>query len=419
MNVMVKSPKPLFETLVRFQKLTYRSSALRDELPDVSFYLRGFPEERFAVEGYVAARAFLKCFSHNQATFNAYRRHVECLLLWSLLIARTPLLKLNLSDGEDFLSFCADPPSSWVGPVVRDRFLRIGGRKAGLHDSFRFNPDWRPFNWHCPKGDRPTSFENSSLQSQFSRSGLSRASLTTCLSVCKSFFSYAEYEGLTEVNPFASERLANIRIRPSTGFGSRFLNEMHWEYVIAAAETMASIDPRHERTLFIVVTFFALFLNVGAIAGHGSDVPAMSDFQRDSDGIWWFHQRNRGSPARKICVRSEYVDTYLSRYRRYLNLSPLPSDNDPTPLLMTLNGRAGLSDRHIRLILQQVFDFAVQRMQRDGWEEAEVSELRSASISWIRNTSAKLAAQELPDFASLSAPVIYDVIRSASSKVRK
>lgn len=417
MNVMVKSPQPLFETLARFQKLTYRSSELRGELPDVSLFLQGFPEELCAVEGYVAARAFLKSFSHNQATFNAYRRHVECLLLWSLLIARTPLLKLKLSDGGDFLSFCSDPPSTWVGPVVRDRFLRIGGRKAGVHDSFQFNPDWRPFNWHCQKGDRPRSFENSA--SQLSRSGLSRVSLTTCLSVCKSFFSYAAYEQLTEVNPFASKGLANIRSRHSTGFGSRSLNEVHWEYVIAAAEKMASEDSRHERTLFIVATCFALFLNVRAIAGHGSDVPAMGDFQRDSGGTWWFHQRNRASPARKTCVRSEYVDTYLSRYRRYLNLSPLPSGNDPTPLLMTLKGRAGLSDRHIRKILQQVFDFAVQRMQQDGWEEAEVSELRSASISWIRNTSAKLAAQELPDFASLSAPVIYDVIRSVSCKVRE
>ena len=83
---------------------------------------------------------------------------------------------------------------------------------------------------------------------------------------------------------------------------------------------------------------------------------------------------------------------YLVRYRRHLQLPPLPSPAEKTPLITTLKGRAGLSDRHVRLLLQEVFDRSLQRMASEGWSDDQVDQLRSASLHWLRHTAATFDA---------------------------
>jgi len=100
----------------------------------------------------------------------------------------------------------------------------------------------------------------------------------------------------------------------------------------------------------------------------------------------------QGNKAAKISVRDEYVERYLVRYRPFLKLSPLPSPHEKTPLIATLKGRAGLSDRHVRSLLQAVFDRALQRMQSEGWNEDEIDQLRSASLHWLRHKAATFDA---------------------------
>ena len=51
-----------------------------------------------------------------------------------------------------------------------------------------------------------------------------------------------------------------------------------------------------------------------------------------------------------------------------------------------------MSDRHIRLLLQGVFDRTLQRMQLEGWREEDVNRLRAASLHWLRHTSATFDA---------------------------
>lgn len=92
--------------------------------------------------------------------------------------------------------------------------------------------------------------------------------------------------------------------------------------------------------------------------------------------------------AAKISVRDEYVERYLERYRHFLQLSPLPSPQEKTPLITTLKGRGGLSDRHVWSLLQAVFDRTLQRMQSEGWSEDEIDQLRSASLHRLLTSTA-------------------------------
>ena len=388
---MPASPRPLFETYSRFLELNFLQFS--EELPVVREYLASFPDELQAADGYRAVRGFLKSYAGNEPTFNSYRTHVERLLLWALLVARKPLLEMRRRDAEAFMEFCLRPPRDWIGPMVRSRFVRIGGRRKLESDTYVVNEDWRPFSITVPKRNR--ALTDSIIEDADNRPyRMSQGSVAQVFAVCGSFFQHAIDEGLTEVNPFRAVKQKSIyKQRNTLDVSGRSLTQLQWSYVIETAERMADEEPEvHERTLFILATLFAMYLRVSDLVGRDNWEPSMGDFRRDTTGNWWFHVVGKGNKAAKISVRDDYIQTYLTRYRRYLGLPALPSPHETHPLLATLKGRAGLSDRHLRLLLQEVFDRALQRMVDEGWSNDEVDHLRSASLHWLRHTSATFDA---------------------------
>jgi hypothetical protein len=76
----------------------------------------------------------------------------------------------------------------------------------------------------------------------------------------------------------------------------------------------------------------------------------------------------------------------LKRYRSYLDLPPLPSRDEPTPLLSKIKGKAGLGARHIRNLVQAVFDRAIQSLQQAGKTD-EAEDLATATVHWLRHTA--------------------------------
>jgi len=222
---------------------------------------------------------------------------------------------------------------------------------------------------------------------------MSQGSVAQVFACCGSFFQHAIDEGLTEINPFRAVKQKSVyKQRNTLEVASRSLTQLQWSYVIDSAELMAHEDPQHERTLFIVATLFSMYLRVSDLVGRDSWAPSMGDIRRDSIGNWWFHVVGKGNKAARISIRDDYIDSYLVRYRQHLGLTPLPSAHERTPLIGTLKGRAGLSDRHIRALLQTVFDRSLQRMREEGWSDDEIDQLRSASLNWLRHTSATFDA---------------------------
>ncbi|WP_440466170.1 tyrosine-type recombinase/integrase [Pseudomonas sp. YH-1] len=387
---MPQAIQPLFDTFDRFHELNFQQ--LTNELPVVRDYLSGLDSRCSAIESYQAVRGFLKSYGGNEATYNSYRTHVERLLLWSVLIAEKPLLELRRKDAEAFMEFCLSPPASWIGPVVRSRFVRIGGRKKLQSDSYAVNPEWRPFSSTLAKRERKLATEALSEPPERPYR-MAQGSVAQVFAVCGSFFQHAMDEGLTEVNPFRAVKQKSIyKQRNTLDVTSRSLTQLQWSFVIETAELMAAEDPLHERTLFLIATLFSMYLRISDLVGRDNWEPCMGDFRRDSTGNWWFHVVGKGNKAAKISVRDDYIQHYLVRYRRHLQLPPLPSPAEKTPLITTLKGRAGLSDRHVRLLLQEVFDRSLRRMAEEGWSDDEVDQLRSASLHWLRHTAATFDA---------------------------
>jgi site-specific recombinase XerD len=383
-------PHPLFETYARFGELNF--SSLKAELPCVTHYLIAFPVELQAVEGYRAVRCFLKSYAGNESTFNSYRTHVERLLLWALIKSRVPLLEMRRTHAEEFLEFCLAPDPGWVKPVVKSRFVRVGSRKKLASDTYSLNPDWSPFSQSASKEDRKRAQEENRplLQEHYKPA---QGSIAQIFAVCGSFFQHAIDEGFCEHNPFrAVKQKSKYKQRTTGEHESRILTSLQWDFVLETAEQLATQDPKYERTLFIVATIFAMYLRVSDLVGRENWTPSMGDIRKDGSGNWWYHVVGKGNKAGKISVRDDYVENYLKRWRIHQGLSPLPGFRETSPLIATQRGRAGLSDRHVRLLLQEVFDRALERMQAENWADEDVSRLRAASLHWLRHTSATFDA---------------------------
>lgn len=393
---------PIFETYEIFIDTDF--SLRESSMVCVREYIDQFPASVEAHKGYLTARDFLRAFSDNNLTFTSYRTHVERLLLWTLIIKQKPFSQLKRQDAEDYLEFCRNPPAEWIGTIVRGRFVTSDHTESTWGDPILPNPKWRPFSLKrakdssgerkAPPNDPPRDPELGVAQDVAMQYKASPSTLNQIYTICSRFFEYMVEDGTVAANPFRMIKKKSLsRGTPQEEGTSRALTPLQWDYVLETAEHMALEEPeRHERTLFIVATLFAMYLRVSDIVGRPNWRPVMGDFRRDPEGNWWYHVIGKGNKAGKVAVRDEYISKYLTRYRRFIGLTELPGWNDQTPLLMTTRGRSGLSGRQVRALLQSVFDKALARMRDEQREEHEMNSLRAASAHWLRHTSATFDA---------------------------
>ncbi|GFZ58665.1 integrase [Pseudomonas amygdali pv. eriobotryae] len=393
---------PIFETYEIFIDTDF--SLRESSMVCVRDYIGNFPLSVEAHKGYLTARDFLRAFSDNNLTFTSYRTHVERLLLWALIIKKKPFSQLKRQDAEDYLEFCRNPPAEWIGTIVRGRFVTSDHTESTRGDPVIPNPKWRPFSLKrakdfsgdlkAPLDNHPRDPELGVAQDAAMQYKASPSTLNQIYTICSRFFEYMVEDGTVAANPFRMIKKKSLsRGTPQEEGTNRALTPLQWDYVLETAERMALEEPeRHERTLFIVATLFAMYLRVSDIVGRPNWRPVMGDFRLDPEGNWWYHVIGKGNKAGKVAVRDEYISKYLTRYLRFIGLPALPGWNDQTPLLMTIRGRSGLSGRQVRTLLQSVFDNALARMRDEEREEHEMNSLRAASAHWLRHTSATFDA---------------------------
>lgn len=420
---------PLFESHDRFLELNHNN--LSCEHPVVVSYLETFSEDLCAIDGYKAVRSFLRSYEGNTATYNSYRTHVERLLLWTLLVCKKPLLEMTRQDGERFMEFCITPPADWIGPVVKARYQRIGGRIAKDTDTYAVNPQWRPFFLTVKKPVLKLA-EEQNKEPEVKPYKMKQDSIAQIFAVCGSFFQWASDEGLSEnINPIrAIKQKSKYKQRVVADEKAKSLTALQWSFVLETAKFMADealdevkavqaeikatyddldedgkkalkkklrlAETKHkicERTLFIIATIYSMYLRVSDMVGRDNWEPMMSDFRKDDHGNWWFHVIGKGNKSAKISVKDEYMRVWMARYRLFLGMTPSPSSDDSAPLLESVKGRAGLSEGHIRSVVQEVFDKALERMKDDGFPDDDIKHLRSASLHWLRHTSATADAK--------------------------
>ena len=329
----------------------------------------------FANNDFELARNFLREYDGNIATYNSYRREVERLLQWAWLIQKNSILALSRLDMENYLNFCKHPPLHWITTAKVSRFIEKDGVRIP-------NNAWRPFVVTVSKvaarrGKTPDPEEYL----------MSDRAFKEIFSVLGSFFNYMIIEGFTELNPILQIRQKSRFLRKNQGVPIiRRLTDLQWDYVIETAKQLAAEDPKkHERTLFIMSALYGMYLRVSELTASTRWEPRMNHFSKDNDENWWFTTVGKGNKKRNITV-SDAMLASLKRWRKYLNLTALPSPDDNSPLIPKERGVGAISSTNqIRNIVQFCFDYTIQRMQTDGFEE-EANNLQSATVHWLRHT---------------------------------
>lgn len=314
---------------------------------------------------------FLLSYKGSEATFNAYRREIERLLQWVFFVRQIHLVQIDRHHIEDFIEFCRQPPPHWIGTANCPRYLYQGGFSIP-------NPQWRPFVVRSPKKSPTTA--------QAHQFVLSQSAQESILRILSSFFTFLEQERYIEQNPVKRIRQKSRFIRKQQGQSIiRRLSELQWDYVIDTTTKMADQNPTYERSLFIMSALYGMYLRISELSASARWTPRMNHFFLDQDGHWWFKTVGKGNKERDISV-SKTMQAALLRYRSSLGLHHMPTPSEQLPLLPKNKGQGAMSStRHIRRIVQDCFDNAIESMLTDGFHD-EAEQLKAATVHWLRHT---------------------------------
>lgn len=363
------TPIPLFDALDQLEtSYDLQVAQLKMRLPkDLS--------EKNVLADYKHTCDFLHAYRGSAETFKSYRRETERLLQWTWFIQNKTLKDLRRNDLETFLSFCQSPDKDWIGTKHVPRFLDKEGERIA-------NPYWRPFVASISK-----KAHRDGLSPDAKSYTLSQSALQAIFAILSSYFNYLEQEEYTFGNPISQIRQKSKFLRKHHGMKTiRRLSELQWAYIIETAELMAAENPSpHERTLFIMNALFAMYLRISELATSERWMPQMGHFYRDMDGNWWFKTVGKGNKERDISVSNAMLEA-LKRYRTSLGLSSLPAPGESTPLIPKAVGKGSVEGtRHIRKIVQQCFDNAIERLKTDGFND-DAESLMAATVHWLRHT---------------------------------
>ena len=350
---------PLFDNINNLHKNT--DNAI---LPDDSFR-----------DDFIYTLKFIQSYTGSLGTFNSYRRETERLLQWAWLIKKCSITALKREDIEQFVHFCQNPPATWISTKKVPRYIEKDGRRQP-------NPAWRPFvatlsKFARKQGEEPT----------IERFELSQGSIGETFAILSSLFNFLISEEYLIANPVALIRQKSKFIRKQQHNAPiRRLSLLQWEVIMQVTEQMAQENPqKHERTYFILSLLFGMYLRISEVCASERWIPTMNDFAKDSNGRWWFTTVGKGNKERQIAV-SDAMLTSLTRWRRFLGFSPLPSVGDNSPLIPKIRGNGPMSDTApIRRLVQLCFDRAADELRRMN-ENEEADNLASATVHWLRHT---------------------------------
>lgn len=382
MSIHIPSPKPLLDTLAHVSVLYKETQANANAHQILLTWLSQCVDEEklilppFVMNEFRWVLSFLYSYRGSLDTFNAYRRELERFVSWSWFVRQESLLQFKRLDIEAFIEFCQKPPPHWIGTKTVARFIDKNGLRTP-------NVEWRPFIVKVSK----VAFQDGKLPDK-KHFKLSNTAVKQLFAILGSFYQFLIQEEVTPINPLLQMRQKSKFLRKEPSVKQiRRLSDTQWQTVLATTTQLADQAPQtYERSLFMLQCLCAMYLRISELAASERWTPKMGDFFRDANNDWWFKTVGKGNKLRQIAV-SDPMLAALKRYRKHLGLPPLPSPDEPTPLIEKANslGQPMSSTRPIRVLIQHCFDLAVEQLKKEEKiEEAEM--LRSATVHWLRHT---------------------------------
>lgn len=314
---------------------------------------------------------FLEQYAGSPGTHRIYSRECERIALWAFHVLRKPLSSLNSSDVERYIEFLASPAQTWCGPKMS-----------------RETEDWRPFVGPLATSARLTALSAvNTMLSHWVQAGYLKGNPLGLFRQLKQKI----IAGAAGVNVSSGPRKRAAREAREAVTATadsqkveRYLDGDMWVAVMKSVEAMAPKKAEdgaaeYERARFVMALLYLMAPRVGELETH-----RMNSFREDR-GRWWWHVVGKGDKAAKVPVPDDMLQA-LIRYRRHLDLPPVPSSRDDSPLLRsTRHPGQSISARRLNQILKSVFIAAVEHLPSHAEHKAD--KLILASAHWGRHTS--------------------------------
>lgn len=341
--------------------------------------------EALDIKEYRWIRSFLLNYGASQATFDAYRSEIEKFTQWCLIIKKKQPSTSQTEDIKNYVQFLKALPAEWI-QTKRHKKFTYSSESGKLIP----NNQWRPFV--APTSGKRAQFK---LSNQHSGYALSNSSIAASLRALSSLCEYLVEEDCIDRNPVKRLRQKNQYIGTGQAPNQRQvrrLSELQWSFALSTAKKAADeADAKHalekERNLFILSALYGMYLRISELAESPRWQPQMNHFWQDADRNCWFKTVGKGNKERDITV-SDSMREALKRYRTALGLPPFPTKLENTPLIPSLKHghRHGIkSTRHIRRLVQDIFDTTHETMVKDGLTE-EADAFKIATVHWLRHT---------------------------------
>ena len=304
------------------------------------------------------------------ATWRAYRKEAERVLLWAVVQLGKPMSSLTTEDAIAYRTFLRDPTpkARWVGPHRR-----------------RTDPDWRPFT-----------------------GPLTPRSAAYALTVVKNLFGWLVDQRYLMANPFSGVKVRGADKTRIVDISHAF-TDSEWTLVRTIANDLEKKHGWEEeaahRARFILDFSYATGLRPGELVAL-----TLGQIELDAGGDWWINVVGKGSKAGTVALPPLGL-TALGRYldRRRVIFDPHRWDHK-APILATLKGEMCLSATRLWAIMHRTFEsVATACLSLPRPQEALAAKLRQASPHWMRHTHASHALSKGADLMS-----VRDNLRHAS-----
>ncbi|GLX80356.1 integrase [Thalassotalea insulae] len=334
-------------------------------------------------------KSFLEYTGRNKSihTYDRFRNEVEKFILWALLIKQSPIDEYRKSDILDYADFCWKPPVTWIGTSNQERFK--------LENSyFVANESWRPFKIQPPKSQKDKAVDKKKYRP-------SQQTLTSTFTGVIVFYTYLMGEEYCYGNPAQiAKKDCKHFITDAQVKEVKRLSGEQWEYLLETAIEMADSDPLYERNLFVIAALKTLFLRISELSERENWSPLMGHFWQDEDNNWWLKIFGKGRKLRDTTVPPDFIP-FIQRYRLSRGLTSLPTNGENNVLVEKIRGQGGMTSRHLRRLVQDIFNKAYERMRASEGENKAIK-LKEATTHWLRHTGASMEIERGRSLKDLS-----------------
>ena len=383
----ITRPLPLYPTYEELCELSYqlthntlKTNLPLDDYPQVAKFLTNDKSEPWWQTHWLWGFNFLLYTGRNKSihTYDRFRIDIERFLLWCFLEKKMPLDDLRKKDILEFADFCWQPSVNWISDANQHRYFLE-------HGYFKINEHWRPYKIQAPKNQPTLNIDKKKYRP-------SQQTLTSTFTAIIVFYNYLMSEEICYGNPAQiAKKDCRHFIRDAQVKEVKRLTSLQWKFVLDTAVDRADEDPTFERSLFVIAALKTLFLRISELSERDTWSPIMGHFWQDEDDNWWLKVYGKGRKLRDITVPPDFLP-FLIRYRLTRGLSALPLRDENAVLVEKIRGQGGMTTRHLRRLVQTIFNDAFIRMKQAHGEEKALK-LQQASTHWLRHTGASMEVE--------------------------